>query len=62
MLNIREELNKLYVYYNKDLITIHNISNNFINYKEEHYNEGLISILKNKEQEQIDEIAKKNLE
>ena len=62
MLNIREELNKLYVYYNKDLITIHNISNNFINYKEEHYNEGLISILKNKEQEQIDEISKKNLE
>lgn len=62
MLNIREELNKLYVYYSKDLITIHNISNNFINYKEEHYNEGLISILKNKEQEQIDEIAKKNLE
>ena len=61
-LNIREEDNKLYVYYNKDLITIHNISHNYINYKEEHYNEGLINILKNKGQEEIEEISKHNLE
>lgn len=60
-LNLREENNKLYVYYNKDLITIHKISLNKINYKEEHYIEGLKGILKNKNQEAIEEIAKNNL-
>lgn len=61
-LNIKEESNKLYVYYNKELVTIHDISINKINYKEEHYKEGLNSILKTKEQEKIEEIAKNNLE
>lgn len=61
-LNIKEENNKLYVYYNKELVTIHDISLNKINYKEEHYKEGLTSILKNKEQEEIDKMAKTNLE
>src|SRR5699024_12876046 len=60
-LNLREENNKLYVYYNKDLITIHKILLNKINYKEEHYIEGLKEILKNKNQEAIEEIAKNNL-
>lgn len=60
--SLREEDNKLYVYYNKDLITIHNLSSNYINYKEEHYNEGLKNILRNKEQEEIDLIARKNLD
>jgi len=32
-LSLKEEDNKLYVYYNKELITIHNISNKYINYK-----------------------------
>ena len=59
---LREENNKLYVYYNKDLITIHNISNKYINYKEEHYNEGISIILKNKMQDEIDEISRKNLD
>ena len=36
-LNLKEENNKLYVYYNKELITIHNICENKINYKDEHY-------------------------
>lgn len=61
-LDIQEENNKLYVYYNKKLITIHEISEKNINYKEEHYIEGLSNILKNKTQEQIEALAKKNLE
>ena len=59
---MKEENNKLYVYYNKDLITIHNISENKINYKEEHYIEGMNLILKNKNQEEIEKITKNNLE
>ena len=62
ILDIQENDNKLYVYYNKELITIHEISEKNINYKEEHYIEGLNSILKNKEQEEIEKIAKANLE
>lgn len=61
-LDVQEDNNKLYVYYNKELITIHVISEKNINYKEEHYIEGLTNILKNKTQEQIEELAKKNLE
>lgn len=61
-LNIKEENNKLYVYYNKELITTHDISTNKINYKEEHYKEGLNSIIKNKEQEEIEKMTTKNLE
>jgi hypothetical protein len=61
-LNLREENNKLYVYYSKDLITIHEISDKYINYKQEHYNEGLTNILNNKKQEEIDEISRRNLE
>ena len=44
ILDIQENDNKLYVYYNKELITIHEISEKNINYKEEHYIEGLKSI------------------
>lgn len=61
-LSVQEDNNKLYVYYNKELITIHQISEKNINYKEEHYIEGLNSILKNKSQQEIEELAKKNLE
>lgn len=61
-LDVQEDNNKLYVYYNKNLITIHDISEKNINYKEEHYIEGLSNILKNKTQEQIETLAKKNLE
>ncbi len=38
-LSLQEENNKLYVYYNKELITIHEFSEKNINYKEEHYYE-----------------------
>ena len=61
-LDVQEENNKLYVYYNKKLITIHEICEKNINYKEEHYIEGISNILKNKTQEQIEALAKKNLE
>ena len=61
-LDIQENDNKLYVYYNRELITIHEITEKNINYKEEHYIEGLKNILKNKEQEEIEKLAKENLE
>ena len=61
-LDVQENNNKLYVYYNRELITIHDISEKNINYKEEHYIESLSYILKNKTQEQIECLAKRNLE
>ena len=61
-IDIQDIDNKLYVYYNKELITMHDILENNINYKEEHYIEGLKMSLKNKEQEEIEKMAKKNLE
>ena len=54
--------NKLYIYYSKELIATHDISNKKFNYKEEHYIEGLTSVLKNKTSNEIEQIAKKNLE
>ena len=61
-LSLREESNKLYIYYNRDLITIHDISDKYINYKEEHYNKEFMNILKNKTQDEINNIARRNLE
>ena len=50
---LNEVDNKLYIYYNKDLITSHEISNNKINYKQEHYVECLSTVINNKIQEKI---------
>ena len=61
-LDVQEDNNKLYVYYNKELITMHEISEKNINYKEKHYIDSLSNLLKNKTQEQIETLAKKNLE
>ena len=61
-LNVQEDNNKLYIYYSKNLITMHDISEKNIYYKKEHYIAGLRNILQNKEQEEIEELAKKNLE
>jgi len=61
ILTLQEENNKLYIYYNKELVTIHDISEKNINYKEEHYINGLKEILANKTQEQIEKLAEKNL-
>lgn len=60
--DIQENDNKLYVYYNKKLITMHEISTKNINYKEEHYVQGLKKILKDKQQVEIETLAKNNLE
>ena len=54
--------NKLYIYYNKDLIAIHEINDKKFNYKEEHYIEALTNKMKDKTSDQIEVLAKKNLE
>ena len=54
--------NKLYIYYNKDLITTHEINDKKFNYKEEHYIEALTNNMKDKPADQIEVLAKKNLE
>ena len=54
--------NKLYIYYNKDLIATHEINNKKFNYKEEHYVEAIADKMKDKSSEQIEVLAKKNLE
>ena len=61
-LNVYENNNKLYVYYNRKLITVHDISEKNINYKEKDYIEGLQSVLNNKAQLEIENMAKSNLE
>lgn len=60
-LDLKEDNNKLYVYYNKEIVTIHEISPKNINYKKEHYVEGLTNILRNKEQTEIEELTENNL-
>lgn len=59
---LSEADNKLFIYYNKNLIATHEISNQKINYQEEHYKEGLASTLKYNSEDEIEKMAKKNLE
>ena len=54
--------NKLYIYYNKNLIATHEISEKKFNYDTEHYKEALANNMPNKTETQIEAIAKKNLE
>lgn len=54
--------NKLYIYYSKELIVMHEISNQSINYKEEHYTECLAITMPDKDLNQIEQMAQKNLE
>lgn len=61
-LKLKEEDNKLYIYNNTDLVTIHDISDKKTNYKEEHYKLGLKAAMPNKSDEYIETFAKKNLE
>lgn len=61
-LKVKEYDNKLHIYNNTELITIHDISDKKINYKDEHYIAGLKSCMPNKSDEYIDELAKKNLQ
>jgi len=59
--SIKETDNQLYVYYNKNLITIHHISNKKINYHKEHYKDGISSRLKYKTGDEINNIVEQNL-
>ncbi len=61
-LKIKEQDNKLYIYDNTDLVTIHDISNKKTNYKEEHYKLGLKASMPDKSDEYIENLAKRNLE
>lgn len=58
---LREIDNKLHIYYNNNLIACHAISNQKINYKPEHYIEGMNYWLKNWSEEEINNIVKSNL-
>lgn len=58
---LNEVDNKLLIYYNKNLIASHDISNKKFNYNEEHYKEGLSSSIKYKSSDEIDNLAKHNL-
>lgn len=60
-LKVKEIDNKLYVYYNKDLIKTHEISDKKINYDETDYIEGLSSTIHYKSQDDIEDLAKNNL-
>lgn len=62
VLKIKEIDNKLYIYDNTELVVIHEISDKKINYKKEHYIEGLKGSLCSKTDEEIDNLVKKNLE
>ena len=56
-LKAKELENKLYIYDNTNLVTIHDISNQTINYKEEHYIECLKGNITNKTDEEIETLA-----
>lgn len=53
--------NKLYIYYNTELVTIHSITNKKMNYKQDHYKEALSSNLYSKKEYDIEKLAKENL-
>ncbi len=60
---VRESKGKLYIYFNKELISIHKLSSSQgINYRELDYVEALKSRLKNIGEREIEKIALKNLE
>ena len=52
--------NKLYVYFNTELVTVHQINKNKFNYKHDHYQEALHHTICNKDID-IDAIAEENL-
>lgn len=60
-LKVKESGNKLYVYYNKKLITTHEISNHKLNYTKDDYIEGLSSSMPDKTKDQIESLAEYNL-
>lgn len=52
---------KLFIYHKKQLVAIHNISQNKVNYNKEHYIEALSMSLSKTNIDDIDEMAQKNL-
>ncbi len=58
---LNEVNNKLLIYYNKVLIASHDISTKRINYLEQHYIEALQNSLPYKDDNDIEQLAKKNL-
>lgn len=61
-LKIKVDNNKLYIYDNTQLIQIHSITNQKINYNDTDYKALLASSMPYKNLEDIDELARKNLE
>ena len=60
-LKLKEIDNKLYIYYNTTLITVHEISNQKIQYHKQDYIECLRYSMSNKTNEELDRIAEENL-
>lgn len=61
-LKLKELENKLHIYDSTNLVTIHEISTQKINYHKEHYIEGLKSSMPDKSDEYIEKLAQKNLD
>lgn len=53
--------NKLYIYYNDFLVTVHPLSSNKFNYKSEHYSDALKIRLSSKDEKSIEDMASNNL-
>lgn len=58
---LKEENNKLYIYYNNKIVTIHELSDKKINYNEEHYKSGLMQVMSHCDEKAIEEIIQSNL-
>ena len=61
VVKLTELNNKLYIYYNENLISCHDISNNKINYKKEHYEEGISHWINKQSNLNIYEVVENNL-
>lgn len=53
--------NKLYIYYNEEMISCHDISSNKINYKKEHYEQGMSHWINDKSNLDIEQVVENNL-
>ena len=61
-LKLKEIDNKLYIYDNTDLVTVHDISDKKLNYQKDTYIEILKSRITDKSDDQIEALAERNLE
>ena len=61
VVKLTELNNKLYIYYNEELISCHDISTNKVNYKKEHYEKGMSYWINEKSNLNIDEVVENNL-